>query len=932
MEVMRPALSWQETAGYGVKCPPTWLRRPPPTEAEVQKRKLGEADAILKSWKKLRKFLANPKARDAIVKNWRNTGKPKRRQRLRRGWEDSAKAEDAEDTEDGAYSKRILERHRSDFDGILSWRPNRDYEKMPVTLDELRKPPKRTNKELRDNMNKYKVECANYNAKDFSESPGPLLELLYTRAADAPSAFFESDRRAEFLLFRSLASPLDREPDEVEEWVDLAADPRSSRPDAYGDVQKADTAEERNRCAEQGMQQLDIAEWMMRHQSRIYDFMLAMCQKVAGDNLFQETMGEGEGSGEEKPDEDEEMPDLGVREWWPQPPDDDAADDEAALNAYFEECKRLQPFTHPEDINWEFLKRLADKRCRVARSVLQGMREDPAVFKLVLQEVWDRQPVDLQSTYGIRTKMQKQGDEGEEVEVEVLDPLIHWPTKSAEFSRHEKKPAVRATTQIRDAIVTAVHQYECWSHIFRYIVDMEVRYEDYKAMSDAYGGIHPEFSLNFTTLHRLFNSLEGDLENRNQNIYYYLSALPEYQRFHRRLVQAPPLADYDEIARRRGAYPLGDRPKTREIVNMLARVNAYEGSIGNDFAGNKILTEELLQYMEEQKMPALPLLTQIKADDCIAEAYMQLEFISNPYLSRLINHIALSADGSYLRRVDELLRKCYDLKAIRYAGNAYYTTPWFQLVPSMREALRFDEYLRPEEIKTPEQRKTNIEIEKALAAFWEEFDKNIAGRDNNALPDNTKALFEDAIPLTSVAEEEEEKEKEKERQPVVPEEPAPEEPKPEEPKPEPSQPPQQPTPEPATPEPATPQPKQPPQPQPQTQPPQPLQPLDAGEPLGKKPPSANARPSRPCAEPTLKRMMQNIGYRALTKKGNGSQVTFEPMPDLVARGFTTDLIWHRPHTGTGVQRVWVWRSWVWDRTHGLITKGFTFECFENASG
>ncbi|KAK8070376.1 hypothetical protein PG997_010579 [Apiospora hydei] len=268
---------------------------PPPTEAEVQKRKLGEADAIIKSWKKLRKFLANPKARDTIVKNWRNSSKPKRRQRLRRGWEDSADAEDAEDEEDGAYSKRMLERHRSDFDGILSWKPNRNYEKVPATLDEMREPSKQTYGEWLANMNSYKVECANYNAKDFSESHGPLLELLYTRAAAAPSAFYESDKNAEFLPFRSLTSPLSREPDQVDEWVDLGRDPRSGRSDAYGDVQKADTAEERNRCAEQGMQELEIAEWMMSYQSRIYDFMLAMCQKVGGDNLFQQTMGEGEG-------------------------------------------------------------------------------------------------------------------------------------------------------------------------------------------------------------------------------------------------------------------------------------------------------------------------------------------------------------------------------------------------------------------------------------------------------------------------------------------------------------------------------------------------------------------------------------------------------------------------------------------------------------
>ncbi|KAK8070377.1 hypothetical protein PG997_010580 [Apiospora hydei] len=668
------------------------------------------------------------------------------------------------------------------------------------------------------------------------------------------------------------------------------------------------------------------------------------------------------------------MPDLGVREWWPQPPDDDAADDDAALNAYFEEYKRLQPFTHPEDINWEFLKRLADKRCRVARSVLQGMREDPAVFKRVLQEIWDRQPVDLAPTYGITTEKEKQGD----TEVEKLVPLTNWKTKSDEFGRHEKKPDVRATTKIRDAIVTAMHQYECWSHIFRYIVDLEARYEDYKAMSDEFGGIHPEFALNFTTLHRLFNSLEMDLESRNQSLYYYLNALPEYQRFHRRTVQGPPLADYDEIARRIRVWPPGDGPKTRQLVNMLARINAHDGLLGTDFVGCKHLTEELLKYMEEQKMPALPLLTQIKADNCIAEGYMQLEFLPNIYLKRIINHIALNRDESYFSRADELLRKCYDLKAIRYAGNAYFTTPWFQLVPSMRKALRFDEYLRPEEIKTPEQRKANIEIENALAAFWEEFDNNIAGRDNNALPDNTKTLFEDAIPLTSVAEEEEEKEKE--RQPVVPEEPAPEEPKP-----EPSQPPQ-----PPTPEPATPQPQPQPQPQTQTQPPQPPQPprrrrtpreettfrqrqaveaMRRADVLEEMPPiaeedkmeitketernkiqivskrawdllelllcpgsslSSDDRNGEIDFEP-VKRMMRNIGYRALMKKGNGSQVTFEPQADLVARGFTTDLTYHRPHGGTGVQKVWVWRSWIWDRTHGLITKGFTFECFENAS-
>ncbi|KAK8023520.1 hypothetical protein PG993_011586 [Apiospora rasikravindrae] len=891
----------------------------------------------MKSWKKLRKFLANPKARDAIVRNWKSVTTQKKRQRLRRGWE-------GKDDE-----KHIMPaRHRQDFEGILSWKPKpdpkRNYEKEPLTLVELSQPSKQKLEEWKANLDGYIAEYAAYNAQDLSVSHGPLLELLFTRAVAPPSSFFESDREAEFRAFRGLYWPTTEDIERVKEWVDVGRGLQSGG----------------------GRGPLKQAEWWISCQSKIYEFAVDMCQKVGGDRLFQEVVGE------EKP-EDEEMADLdlGKRDWWPQPPDDDAADNEEALNAYLEECKRLQPFTHPEDINWEFLKRLADKRCRVARSFLQGMREDPAVFKSVLQEVWDRQPVDFETLYGMTTEKKKV--EGTEVERLVL---LDWPRKIGEFKRFEQNPQPRATTKLRDAIVTAVHQYECWSHIFRLIVNMQARYGDYRAYSDEFGTISPEFEVNFTTLHRLLNGLEVDLERRNQTLYYYLNALPEYQRYHRRVVQAPPLADFVEASRRQRAWPDRGGAKTEQVVNMLARINAQNGILGTNFISRKHLTEELLKYMEEQKMPPLPPLTQARADDSIAQGYMQLEFLANAYVDRVILYIARNRDENYYNRAEELLRKSNDLRALRYAGTAYFTTPWWQLVASMRKALNFDEYLRPEEIKTPEQRKANIEIENALAAFWDEFDKTIAGRDNNNLPDNTKALFEDAIPLTSVAEEDEVKE----TQPVVPQEPAPEEPKPELP-----QPPQQPTPEPVTPQPQPqPQPQQPTQPP--TQPPRPPQPprrrrtpreettfrqrqaveamrradtVEEMPPIAEedkmeitketernKIPIANRRawetlelllgPASSISNDDklqtmeyeeVKRMMFQIGYRAVTKGGNGSQVSFEPMEDLVKRGFTTALTYHRPHSGR--QPLGGWRYWIWSRGHGLITKGLTFECFEN---
>lgn len=79
----------------------------------------------------------------------------------------------------------------------------------------------------------------------------------------------------------------------------------------------------------------------------------------------------------------------------------------------------------------------------------------------------------------------------------------------------------------------------------------------------------------------------------------------------------------------------------------------------------------------------------------------------------------------------------------------------------------------------------------------------------------------------------------------------------------------------------------------------------------------------------IKRMLEHIGYE-VAYKGQGSICTITPQADLQARGFTTALTYHRPHDGyfVGFRA----RQWANNRVHGLVTKGWTFECFENRVG
>ncbi|KAK7973498.1 hypothetical protein PG988_007632 [Apiospora saccharicola] len=622
--------------------------------------KLELADQILDKWKRLRAFVRSQAAREHLMRVWVRTEvdnsdltkkkldeiRRKRRQKLRKHWAD------------------MPSRLNPQYDGVFPWR-------APLSRGDTAEATVEETKDLslaadgwQAKFDMDRVLWQDFNTKALGDSPGPLMEMMWSRAERNPSRFYHTDKDES--PFKELYGPGDEDLNDVKDLVLIHDNDNSGIDPEYGDIYQVDEeeiyhmdedegedeGEDEDHNMEEGeegdeddhvdgeeevhmddieeddpadgeegdhhvdddgewedvdegeeqgerswsskLQERPIAEHGMEIQAKIYDYLVETCEHLVGTVRFHQALEESAALPEDAP-----WPDIYPERilWWPLPPKGDAPDDDALLEEYLDKCKRLQPYKNPGWVDWIFMKRLADSRRMAARKVLLGMREDPDQFRDVLKETWDRQGIGRMKTEYSRSAYNSETRSWEEEMV--------TDRRAEQHRLLEADMGMRRTQQVRDAVLAAVHRYECWSHIFRLVVGIEARWPEYVDYEIQNKHMHQDLETNFWTLHRLLNSVDGDLEPRNIELYTQLAGHERFRPHFNRVVHVVDgeLREHDYVL---DQFPTGDDAESNKTTKMLARIHALQTELGGWMGPKAAMAEEVLEYSAKEDVEILP--------------------------------------------------------------------------------------------------------------------------------------------------------------------------------------------------------------------------------------------------------------------------------------------------------------------------------------
>lgn len=490
-------------------------------------------------------------------------------------------------------------------------------------MEELRTPPRNDEKEWGRFLNRTKVLWSSYNMEDLSSNAGPFLELLFSRASRNPYEFFESDMADPFTLFKMGFWPNPQDPANVDIWMKF--DDPDTNYSTYGDFYRTTTREERLQHASDGLRTLEQGELALEIQQQIYTLLVNVCENMVGAKDFENIP--------ELPDDGAEADFGNPTEWRPQPPQEDAEDNNDRLEKFIRDSRSLQVYKHGSEIDWAFLKRLADSERVSARTLLLGMREDPGVFRDTLEENFALQPVEMTTAY-----------EGEQ------KALRQRAMRDFEF-----RPSQRDIRKLRDSIVCAVYRYECWSHIFRLIVQIEGRWEAYETARREEGHLHAEFEVNFKTLYRLIHTMQYDLEKRNRDTDHILSAEPRFQQYFSRKPTIGSGAEKGQVfeldPRTLATWPEGEDFTSRSLTEMLSRIRAMCTNLNAFPVAMRHMAEELDKCSGQTGLALSPF-TRQHLQSLIAYGIFEIEFERFTWLKPVFDDIVSPPKSEWKRRVE----------------------------------------------------------------------------------------------------------------------------------------------------------------------------------------------------------------------------------------------------------------------------------------
>lgn len=325
--------------------------------------RLKEADAVIKSWKTFSRIYKS--RRSTFQRKWTKLSNSRKIGIVKKHWLPLA----------------MPTQHRPDLDNSALWR-------APGVQNLLHPEPF-------DEPEMDKLLWPYFNIETLTTSDRALSQLMESRSDIHPRVFSRLDLINPVNKKLHAHFGLDIKPSrgnsstqfsDIDPQARDAEDPDSS----YGDLISISNASIMN--ALQTIESFSEQEGVrvMEVQKKIYDFLGKVCDEV----LEAEDTGRGTASrastsgAASSPDEDAAgEPTLPLKPALDFEPSDPAQ--EGALQHYLKLHHDLDPYSHPAEVDWEYLGVLAHHQLRISEDRLRSLKEDPGKFLEYLQHVRD---------------------------------------------------------------------------------------------------------------------------------------------------------------------------------------------------------------------------------------------------------------------------------------------------------------------------------------------------------------------------------------------------------------------------------------------------------------------------------------------------------------------------------------------------------------
>lgn len=390
--------------------------------------RLQDADVVINSW---RTFSGVYKARRSIFRTkWTRLSNARKIGIVKNHWRPLV----------------MPTRHRPDLDNAALWRASGSRKLLrPLPIDEP----------AMDNL-----LWPYFNIETITNPDMALLQLMESRSDLHPRVFSRLD----------LINPVNKRIQmhfgydiKYSQWTDTTQfadiDPRGNVDDtdsSYGDLVPVSNAGIMD--ALKSIDSFSEREGIrvIKVQKQIYSFLSGVCDEVLASTATGRGAAPRAGTGEtaEPPGDDWETAEA---DFLSKPLLDFEPSDPAngeALQRYLKLHHDLDPYSHPTEVDWEYLSVLAGHRLRVSEDRLRGLKEDPGKFLDFLQQVRDH------SQFMLSFHPSNLGD-----------TLVEKGTDLANKQR--------CSQHIKTALVTLTDAVDTWQAIFTLVEKLRAMRQDY---------------------------------------------------------------------------------------------------------------------------------------------------------------------------------------------------------------------------------------------------------------------------------------------------------------------------------------------------------------------------------------------------------------------------------------------------------------------
>lgn len=307
---------------------------------------------------------------------------------------------------------------RSDLNATAAWRA--------PTLDKLRAPwplPDTPASRAQDNIMLY----PEFSTDALANHNSTFLQLMESRANSHPQIFSKLD----------LVNPVNVNLQEARKFILPKARPvktgmtfaelhRFGNPDNYGQLVVSRNPQESQTLSDLEFNTVNEGNRVLDVQEKIYTLLEGICGDLTDEKNNKRYAAR---------DEDTETA------WKPVPVEDpQEVNKEQELREYLQLHHDLQPYSEPDNVDWDYIVALSETRLRIAENTLIGIKESPAKFVNWLMETRNHDPRMLLTADGIADELVRGGKD-----------LMN---------------GTRMASYLADGLVMLINRIEIWQRIY----------------------------------------------------------------------------------------------------------------------------------------------------------------------------------------------------------------------------------------------------------------------------------------------------------------------------------------------------------------------------------------------------------------------------------------------------------------------------------